>query len=184
MALTVGMLLAGTACAASPTTGDREQKPSSSSVPLPAGKLEGSKVKFYRSLRELAAESTLVLRVRIQGTRTDDLNLDTPWTLATVEALSSYKGETPRSALTVRQLGNTTWVPDDLPLLRTGQEYILFLSPFEWSAGKPSGEWVIQGAAGSYRFESTTTLVREDRASESLPERATLPDLLLRAGVG
>jgi hypothetical protein len=153
------LLLSG--CAGSPAP--KEPAPVTTTI------VEVSRVKTFADVQALAADSTLVVRVRAeahQQTVAADRNAadsSMESTLSRVTVLSALKGAAVGELL-VRQTGSDrVVVGGNAEILHTGSEYLLFLQPFRWEpGGADTGQWIITGELGAYRlvgskFERTST---------------------------
>ncbi len=97
----------------------------------------GSRVEFYDSVEALAADSsTIVVGTVVDQRSATDIDPETPFTISTIEVVSSEKGDEATSPLEVRQLGsNEEFGP--APLLESGETYLLFLTPSSDAPGGP-----------------------------------------------
>jgi hypothetical protein len=83
------------------------------------------------------------------------------------EVIAGSYGE---DSLKLRQFGDALNVSEDLEsVLNEGNDYLLYLKPFTFQAGVPTGQWVTVGGVSSWKEQSPSEYVRtvEDSA---LPE--------------
>jgi hypothetical protein len=128
-----------------------------------------SRIKAFAGVRELAADSSLIVRVRTEANPQtvaadrDAADSAMESTLSKVTVLKAIKGDAV-GQLAIRQTGSDrVVVGGNAEILRPGSEYLLFLQPFRWEPdGADTGEWIITGELGAYRlvgsaFERTST---------------------------
>ncbi|MEO8050117.1 MAG: hypothetical protein ABI833_06845 [Acidobacteriota bacterium] len=151
-------------------------------VGIPAG----ATILQQLTLDEMAQKSTSIVRARVTGShavvRTGDVF--TVYTLATLESLKPGRG-TREVAVPGGVTGGIRQVVAGAPLLRAGQEYVLFL----WTRGSgltqvigmsqglfrvektTSGDRrVSRGATGEQMLDAAGRTVRDEALSMSLPE--------------
>lgn len=171
--LVVGAVLTCTGCASHPTTGG-------SSNTTVQNQVEVSRAKSYQTMAELKRDSTAIVRVTATATTkkgpADEAGRSPlTVTLTTVRLDEVLFGNVPaRRALQIRQLGGAGTVSDDLPpRLSAGQQYVLYIKPFEFVHGHPLlGEYIVTGDVGQFQVESNGELRR------ALPQLAGLPKTL------
>ena len=120
---------------------------------------DGSRVKFYSSVSDLAADSTIAITrtVEEQHTATD---LDDPvasFTISTVTVVAAPKGASlaPQAAIEVRQIGSVKQVgPAPAPSLTVGTAYLLYLTASGLSGALASQYYVTGSDAGLYEAPS------------------------------
>lgn len=113
---------------------------------------EESRVRLYGSVSELAEDSALVVTGRVVETRTvQDLDDHTDFTLSTVEVRESNAAEA-GELITVRQFGSDKQAPV-VPLLVTGQDYLLFLTSSGLKGDLASHYYVTGSNAGIYQLD-------------------------------
>lgn len=137
------------------------------------GTLSGSRVSLYGSMKDMAKDSTVVVRATAVDTPVVEKIGKVPFTVQTVKVSESFQGSTPGALLKVRQVGDTVVTGGDefAPLLKTGNEYILFLSPF-YLNGK-TDQYNATGGAGVFLANADGTASRLDKMSEQLPQKIT-----------
>lgn len=142
------------------------------------------RLKMYKSLSELAKESTVV--VRATATDTSDVETvgqefdPTPFTVTTVKVTKSFQGSTTGELLKIRQLGTAEMgkSEDVLPVIKAGQEYVFYLSPFEFLDHKPTGQYNVTGMAGEFAANADGTAARVDELSTDLPKQISEQDIV------
>ncbi len=140
---------------------------------------DASRVRFYSSVQELAADSTAIVSgtVTAQNTATD-IDPTTVFTISTVTVKDAPKGSglTPGSTVEVRQFGDSNQV-GPAPLLTQGTDYLLYLTASGLSGPLASQYYVTGGTAGVYEAstspqahssETTFSQVQPD-AGDTLP---------------
>ncbi|WP_329108565.1 hypothetical protein OG792_07885 [Micromonospora sp. NBC_01699] len=121
------------------------------------GDIHVSRIKDYNTFAELKAESTVAVRATAGDARVEMLH-GVPFTVTSVKLIGpAVWGQVPPlGALEVRQTGSATAVAADLsPLLVEGREYLLFVTPWIYEKGVPTGQWVITGDQGVYVLEGS-----------------------------
>lgn len=110
----------------------------------------GSRVEFYNSVEALTADSSVVVVGTVVEQRSvTDIDPETPFTISTIEVVSSEKGDGAASPLEVRQLGSSE-ESGPAPLLESGETYLLFLTPSGLDGDLASQFYVTGGNAGIY----------------------------------
>ena len=112
---------------------------------------ETSRVRLYGSVSEMVEDSALVVTGRVVETRTvQDIDEHTDFTLSTVEVRESNQAKT-GDLITVRQFGSDEQAPL-VPLLVTGQDYLLFLTSSGLKGELASHYYVTGSNAGIYEL--------------------------------
>lgn len=120
---------------------------------------EESRVRLYDSVSEMAEDSALVVTARVLETKTvQDIDAYTDFTLSTVEVLESNEAKA-GDLLTVRQFGSDEQEPI-VPLLVTGQDYLLFLTNSGLKGDLASHYYVTGSSAGIYQLPDATKIGR------------------------
>jgi hypothetical protein len=149
---------------------------------LPARNIEASWSKSYSTLRGLDRDSSMVAMVMITGPghpRADEVEgagIDTTahYAADVVRAIHGKASGTLQLMLdTSDQMGAEFPAP-----LETGHEYVLFLTPFEWLRGGPTGDWIVTGETGIYRVGDDGLDLVPGGAGEGLPTHFTNVDAL------
>lgn len=113
---------------------------------------DGSRVKFYSSVSDLAADSTIVITGTVEEQHTaTDLDPVASFTMSTVTVVAAPKGASlaPEAAIEVRQLGSVKQVgPAPVPLLTVGTAYLLYLTASGLSGALASQYYVTGSDAG------------------------------------
>ena len=135
-----------------------------------------SRAKSYTSVRQLAADSTLV----VIGSATANVRIETinniPFTVTSITVSRVLKGSWTGTSLAVRQTGSTSDPVGGSPLVSPGETYLLFLQPFVGVPGT-SGQFVVVGvAAGLFRVNGQFAY-RLDPESPSLPATIAVADI-------
>lgn len=178
IALGVGVLLSwgGTSGVAVSPTADAAPKTKVMSESAAPKLAEVSRPFVPSSVGELAKSSQLI----VVGTPVDDSRVEVingvPFTVRDVVVESKVKG--PKvTRVTVREFGDGSLSTSLVP----GQKSVLFLQPFEFTRGKPTGEWVVTGlVSGIYRVEDGMAH-RVDPDAPGLPTRISVGDLVRSA---
>ena len=115
--------------------------------------LSASRTKEYRTLAELAKESSIVAVVRATDDAAVEILHDIPFTVTTVKVTRSLQGTSAGAALKVRQTGSAkTEIQHDFPpILEAGQSYLLFLYPFTFTKGRVNGSVLRHRRRGDLR---------------------------------
>ena len=135
----------------------------------------GSRAVLYDSIDELASDSTAIVIGKIMHQRTDG---DT--TVSSLDVLSAPSspqlGATAPEAEPV-SVGDTVMVrqdPSSRPLLETGKEYALWLTP-TMLPGEAANEFFITGStAGMYLVDGDTARRVTTNTGDELPETITI----------
>jgi len=81
------------------------------------------------------------------------------------------------NTLAIRQIGSPKVEVSNEPLLSPGTKYLVFVSPFEFTPGTPTGQWIITNDEGLYSSaDSSYTLLDTDDLG--LPGSMTSAQLL------
>lgn len=163
-----------------------QNAPDAGDKPVKTGKsgerISVSRVVTYDSIRDLADATPVVARVRI-GDDAKEVPADESGassmtaTVVTAEVLTAIKGDLP-DVFPLRLLTSPNAESEVPPPLAAGDEYVLFLTPFEWERGRPTGEWTVSGGAGIYKINHNGGLERSDRGPDKLPKSiGSLKDL-------
>lgn len=143
----------------------------------PQTHVEGSRAETFTSMSQLiSASSSVIVGQATAASTTENLN-GVAWTIQTVNVNKVLAGESPGSAIKLRQLGGTNDVGAQLVTPNT--TYVLFVVPFHLNPGDQTGQWVVVGAmAGEYRYSpSDGSLTQIDRLSPGLPASLTSQQL-------
>jgi hypothetical protein len=141
------------------------------------GAIEGSRVREYHSIQQLASDSDRIVIAVATSTRTEDSVQAVPYTVTVANVQSVLKGS-PVSAVKVRQFGNSSVsTSDDFDaLLTAGTTYVLFLDVFTYGPGQDTDQHVVVGgSAGEYRLDGDT--LHHVRGPDPIPETLSLKDL-------
>lgn len=152
----------------------RQTEPARQAVADGAGP---SRVFVPSSVTEMTEKSHLVvIGTPVSESRTEMVH-GVPFTVRDVVVESQVKG--PRvSRVTVREFGDGRLETSLVP----GQKAVLFLSPFEFTRGRATGQWVVTGQhSGFYRVEADMAY-RVDPEATGLPARIAVAELVERAG--
>jgi hypothetical protein len=171
------------------------QAPTGSQAVAPGSQAAGgvthidvSRAKAYHSMRELAADAELVVRVvatskhsveLVQGYPQDPL--PTPYTITTVAPREVLKGTLGNlQVLKIRQIGSsdgTTVVEHAPAILQPGHPYLLFLDVFTYGPGQQTDEYVLVGGGAGLFADNGATVSSLDADSPDLPQNASLGDV-------
>lgn len=147
------------------------------------GQPETSWVKEYPTIAALTTDATLVARATVEGTAVlvpaDEAGVTASRSLLyTVRVSAAVKGTLPTGRITVRGMPDASidGGSAEVAQLQANGDYLLFLAPFQWHPGVPTGEYVMVGQEGAYRLsEETATIVA---AHDPLPGSLSLHSLL------
>jgi len=157
----------------------------SDSAPEQTSHGDGSWTQSYNSISELTTDSMTVVVGRVEGTpeivnAAESGDTVTKSSIYQLRVTSSLKGDsTEDDVLPIRQLGTVkqpAFAPADAALLESGQTYVLFLNPFYFERGKPTGQYVITGEEGAFRLDGTEAVRTTTR--DKLPTRLGEADLM------
>lgn len=148
------------------------------SAPVESGKAASVRIitcraKEYKTMKELAAESDIVIRGKaLSETALDEIG-NIPFVATTVEVTEAFRGATTGAHIKVRQMAASSAVviEDVIPVLRPGNEYILHLTP-SGLKGK-ADQYFITGGAGGFLYGADGTAERLDPMSTRLPKTIT-----------
>ncbi|MGW2620630.1 hypothetical protein [Streptomyces sp. NPDC001500] len=119
----------------------------------PAAEIHLSRSKDYTDLTALAADSTAVVKVTAGSSTGRSLN-DVPTTVTQVRVNEVVSGTLSTHVLSIQQLGNSrTRIDDAAPILKKGQDYLLFVRPFHLTAADDTGLYSITGGRGEYVYD-------------------------------
>lgn len=144
-----------------------------------------SRVKEYRSLREVVRDSTAVVRVTAQerlgevpATEDGSGPLTSTLTRVTVDRVFFSRQAVP-TELTMRQTGSPAYVVDgNAEFLVSGKTYVLFVTPFNFKPDRSdsTGQWITVGEIAAYR-ETDNGLVSVATGRGQLPIRVNSADI-------
>lgn len=169
-------LLAGTTGCADPKPQDAPAQESSEGTSPESA--ETSRVKDYRTLEELTADSDLI----ITGTVTEvvdtvDVN-GMAFKRREVIPNEVLKGEAP-DPLMVMDFGESALTG----ALEPGTTHLLFLGEYELNPGEATGDFVVTGGlTGDYVQDAEGSFIRTDHESPQLPERIPADEVAQRIG--
>ncbi|MEU9336550.1 hypothetical protein AB0D49_25825 [Streptomyces sp. NPDC048290] len=145
LAILLATVTAGTACSSSKGE-DSEGKAATTRIHL-------SRAVEYTELTGLAANSSAVVKVTA-GTATGGEINGVPTTVTEVRVTQLVSGEIPGDTLSVQQFGNgETIVENSAPILKQGNEYLLFVRPFHFEESDETGLHSITGGRGEYVYD-------------------------------
>ena len=138
-------------------------------------------MKEYRSLAELAKESSIVAVVRATDSVILEKVHDIPFTVTTVEVIRGMRGTSAGTLLKVRQTGNPEIaMGDDFPpILQAGETYLLFLHPFWFTEGEETGQYYVTGNAGILAAANGSFTRLDPVSKGKLPDIVTESDALV-----
>lgn len=141
--------------------------------------LSASRTKEYRTLAELAKESSIVAVVRATDDAAVEILHDIPFTVTTVKVTRALQGTSAGAVLKVRQTGSAkTEIQHDFPpILEAGQPYLLFLYPFTLTKGVSTDQYYVTGDAGIFAADGAR-FRRLDPVSTALPGVVTESDAI------
>jgi hypothetical protein len=77
----------------------------------------------------------------------------------------------------LRQSGSISQPDVDTPLVEAGDRYLMFVSPFVFSDGQPTGQYVVVGGgAGLFQASGDDSFPKQDRLSSELPAQVHRSD--------
>jgi hypothetical protein len=129
--------------------------------------------KEFKTMKQLAAESTIVIRGRaLSETTFDDIG-SLPFVATTVVVTESFKGAALGAEVKVRQLAVSSELVsnDPTPVLQPGIEYVFFLSP-SGLKGK-ADQYSPTSSVGVFLYNADGTADRLDTRRSRLPEKIT-----------
>lgn len=136
-----------------------------------------SRVKDYQTIAQLRADASAVAVVTAGAVASvvpsdEDGVSPIPATITAVRVDQILWGAVPEPQVQVRQMGSASVISDEsTPLLQKGRQYVLFLSPFEFRRGVPTGQFTITGDIGDFE-------VSENGLQRVLPSISSLPKVL------
>lgn len=143
------------------------------------GESQVSRVELYTSLQDLAADSPVIVAGTAGPQQTaTDVTPDMHFTLTsfTVAVPLAPAGDPLGGpSITVRQVGSADQ-PAPVPLLVTGQAYLLFLTPSGLSGPLASHYYVTGASAGLYRSQNTDPLPTDVQQWHSAVFEEAAPD--------
>jgi hypothetical protein len=147
-----------------------------------------SRATAYHSLRELAADADLVVRVvattqhsveLVEGYPQDPLPI--PYTVTSVTVREGLKGRiSGPPSLKIRQIGSSdgSVQVDHAPaILQPGRPYLLFLDVFTYGPGRATDEYVLVGGGAGLFSDDGSSVGSLDTDSPDLPRHALLGDV-------
>lgn len=146
----------------------------------PAAKVHLSRTAPYASLRAMAKGASAVVEVAVDGPGVVQTVGNVPFTVTEVRVTEVLHGTIDDPVVRLRQLGSTQsgggLVPEG-ELVKAGERYVAFVTPFAFADGRPTGQYVVVGAwQGLYRVEGTQ-LMATDRVASALPKRLSRTSL-------
>lgn len=151
----------------------------------PAQNGEVSWAKGYSTLGSLDHDSSLVAVVRITGAgnpRADSVpeaGIDTT-SHYTADVLQTIHGRASGTLQVMLETSDQLGVEFPAPL-DTDHEYVLFLTPFEWLHGGPTGDWIVTGETGIYEVGDGGLELVPGGAGDGLPTHFSDLDALVAA---
>lgn len=148
----------------------------------PTGQQDVSWVKAYPTITALTDDATVVIRGTVEApgrlVPADEAGVTMSRSLLySVHVTKVIMGTLSQDRITVRGMPDAAidGGSAEAAQLQTSGDYILFLMPFEWHAGVPTGAWVMVGQEGAYRISDTTAAIVA--AHDPLPSALSLPSL-------
>jgi hypothetical protein len=140
--------------------------------------LGGSAVKPYSSLAQLARDSKAVVIVTVTSDVTssdgDASTGPSTETVVNVDRLlwGSLGG---KGSMKLHQTGTGDMARSGYsPLLVPGRKYLLFVEPFEYQPGQPTGSYVVTGDAGEFRRELDGSFsLLSSESTDGMPQSVT-----------
>lgn len=138
--------------------------------------IQGTRLKSYKSLEELAGDAAAIAVIAPTGDTTTGTNGGIPYTIASVRVISSIKGTLqPDAVVPLRQLGSSN---SNLAysLVQAGQQYVAFMVSYRF-AGADHDEWLVVGEpSGLFAVDKAGVLSKIDRdqASAALPATTSM----------
>lgn len=127
----------------------------------------------------LARDSDLVVLARPRGEATAESVNGAPFMVQEFAVTESLKGDA-GPTVRVRMEGR----PAEQAWISTRRQYVLFLYPFEFERGVPTGQWYVSGAGvdGLFAVDGDEAVrVKDGDASPGIPKRLPLETLLAKA---
>jgi hypothetical protein len=122
---------------------------------------EGSRATLYADATALAGDSSAVVEVVVESQ--ESVQEELAYTLSTVTVIASVAPQglaansngvstiAPEEELVIRQLGPSDQSSDQVPILETGERYLLFLTPTMLDGDAASQYYVTGASAGIYQ---------------------------------
>lgn len=152
---------------------------SHSSAPKQRQVIAANRAHVYRSVNELAHDSTLVAEVSPTGQTVVQSIGGIPFTVATVTVKKVMKGSyAAGKTLRLRELGDEQTSGEGDPHLSKAQTYIAFMQPFVLHRGESTGQWVLTGAGAGVFSLSGQTVTRLDHDSTAIAPKIQVADLI------
>lgn len=152
--------------------------------------MHGSRSELYDSVRAIAADSTIVAVVEVEDQKVTEpaTDQDIPYTLSTATVIIGFTpagigSELPKgtvasgeSQVVVRQMGSDG---DDIPypILKPGEQYLLFLTPSMLEGDAAAQYYVTGGSAGIYNADGDVFTHGPFDEGDKLPDTLTAKDL-------
>jgi hypothetical protein len=139
---------------------------------------------LYFSVRELAEDVQGVAVINITPGSAEIVPADRDGksaidaTIATAQVARVIHGNLPET-LSIRLITSPATNSEVPPPLEPGGTYVLFLIPFEWSPGVPTGEFTVPGGAGIYEISKAGELDLVSRGQDVLPKQFNSTDELV-----
>jgi hypothetical protein len=156
------------------------------------GHVEFSRVKFYSSMAELAKDSKVIVLATPTGEKPTVENLADQPGMNISQAEKALRPSYTIANLEVATILNRVPVPAEIRLrtmsgtpesaLKPGTSYLLFLDDFEWTPGKPTGEYTPVGGVGGVFEVRGGDVLRVDTESQAIPERQSLDEVVKSIG--
>lgn len=149
--------------------------------------VERSWARSYSSLDAVAAEATFSVQVRIasgdpQVVPADADGDNTFQSLVyTASVLDVLGGTSPSDTLLIRTddtRANSPFDDQESAKLAPDSEYVLFLKPFEFTSGDPTGQYTIVGDLAAYQVNSTgQATITSPKHRDALPRTTSIATL-------
>jgi len=155
--------------------------------PAPSQHMDGSRHELFDSVRSISAASSNVVVVEVRS-QTEENGPQIPYTISDAKVLTQFAPAGLGSALglkapraisgevAVRQMGSKD-VSTPAPILETGRQYLLFLTPSMLEGEAAVQFSVTGGSAGIYSVESGEFVHGPFTEGDTLPEALTAADL-------
>lgn len=174
-ALLVTCVLSLSACGITSAEEGRGENRDGPGSDAPTAVIDVSRTHLYSSLAELAGDSSTVVEGVVHsgslrvGPATRDSDTAIPpaqeLTLDVVRTLAGIK----LTSIDLHLLTSDSPDAEFPPPLKEGTTYVLFLTPFEWTRGEPTGLWTVPGGVGIYNVTGSGRLELVSRGSDPLP---------------
>lgn len=106
---------------------------------------------------------------------TEDGKGATDTTLTTFRVLQSYGADTDE----VYVRSSDGFADDEVAVYQVGQEYLVYLTPFEFQPGKSTGTYITVGQLAAYQISGKEALRTTSR--DGLPRQVTVDELVSKA---